>query len=261
MKDLLHLFVEQNEAFFSLVPHETGGYMISSKRYPLDDFETLANDLLEFKKEHINLEKKMVVFFESTKFLSNESNIPNMPSFKGKGIVSKELKEIIPAINNFKDFTFFAKTKKGYLSVKSILVEHELFKAFSKLSQKLKMEIKYYFTLVIQNQRILDKKNGIILKNIFGEMYLSFTFNNVTREVSIDSKSNTSLVKVIDTLVASFMLNKTELESFSFIFVTTDTEGTEAFDLPSEYNWSCVSFDNYLKTSTKNIFSLKALKL
>ena len=57
------------------------------------------------------------------------------------------------------------------------------------------MEINCYFTFDMQNQRILDKKNGIILKNIFGEMYLSFTFNNVTREVSIDSKSNTSLVK------------------------------------------------------------------
>lgn len=258
MKDILHLYIIKDEVFFSLVPHASEGYMINSEAYKLSQIDDLTNDLLEFVKGHINLEKSLVVFLESTSLLVSENNLPKMPPIKAGKIVSNELKDIIPSIEKYTLFNYFTKTKKGYLNIKSILVETEVIKLIKKLSKTLKMEPKVYFTYSVQNQKILDNKNSVFLKKINNVCFISLTYNNITRELTIPTLISSSLIRAIDSLFASFMLNKTDIASLRFIYMGNEED---QFILPSDFNWENMSLEDYLKISTKNILVIKGLKI
>lgn len=259
MKNMLALYVKHDQVFFSLVHQGDEEIIEKISIYQINQIDDLFSVSSRLKNENTNLDNSLYVLIESTKTLVHETNLPKMSNYRAKKIIGKELKDLVPKVDKYTIYNHFHKTSKGYLNIKSVLVEDVIIKNFKTIAAKLKMDIKFFFTYDIQKQAFLDSSNGVILKHIHDNFYLSMTYNNLTREFSLDNISNISLTRAIDSLFASFMLGQEEVEKLTFIFVTCGNESL--VDVENNYLWTSVTCDEYLKASLKHMSFKKGVKL
>jgi|LFRM01.2.fsa_nt_gb hypothetical protein len=258
MKNQLIIYVFNDELKCFLIHHDEEETLTISNLFTFDDLE----ELKKFFQENQNLDQNVLVLFESSGELTHTFNLPLLPKYRIKSIITNELKEMFGSISNYKINYEFLKTDKKYYQIVVTLLKKQRFETLNEIAKMFKMKLNVQLTRNILDIFTEKSKPCLLLKVMNNYVVASLKYKQSKYEILLEKFNENNFHIILNTLLLNSKISKEEFLDIEYYIIESESKASrEKHTFIDSIDWNEISLFDYVKKSIEYSIKNKGVSL